>query len=130
MRASQRPTETLRPSVVEVHTDNGVSEGRHFVTPMRADGCCSPYDSVAKLWTSTPEDRGPDEERCWRMARTSSLLSSLQLAMTSRTGEHDGRTRTRSRPLAGLSGRACLITQIYEGTNQIQRVVVAKRLLG
>jgi alkylation response protein AidB-like acyl-CoA dehydrogenase len=29
-----------------------------------------------------------------------------------------------------MSGRALMITQIYEGTNQIQRVVISKRLLG
>jgi hypothetical protein len=32
--------------------------------------------------------------------------------------------------LDGLSGRTRANTQIYEGTNQIQRVVIAKRLLG
>ena len=31
--------------------------------------------------------------------------------------------------LCGPSGRNCQTTQIYEGTNQIQRVVVAKHLL-
>ncbi|HVA53690.1 MAG TPA: hypothetical protein VNF05_09285 [Acidimicrobiales bacterium] len=31
--------------------------------------------------------------------------------------------------LSGRSGRFCQNTQIYEGTNQVQRVVVAKHLL-
>jgi len=30
---------------------------------------------------------------------------------------------------SGRSGRFCQNTQIYEGTNQVQRVVVAKHLL-
>jgi alkylation response protein AidB-like acyl-CoA dehydrogenase len=32
--------------------------------------------------------------------------------------------------LAGSAGPGVSNTQIYEGTNQIQRVVIAKRLLG
>jgi alkylation response protein AidB-like acyl-CoA dehydrogenase len=32
--------------------------------------------------------------------------------------------------LDGRAGRSRLNTQIYEGTNQIQRVVISKRLLG
>ena len=32
--------------------------------------------------------------------------------------------------MSGLVGRFSQNTQIYEGTNQIQRVVVAKKLLG
>jgi hypothetical protein len=31
--------------------------------------------------------------------------------------------------LSGRSGRFCQNTQLYEGTNQVQRVVVAKHLL-
>jgi alkylation response protein AidB-like acyl-CoA dehydrogenase len=31
--------------------------------------------------------------------------------------------------LIGRGGRFCQTTQIYEGTNQVQRVVVAKHLL-
>jgi hypothetical protein len=37
---------------------------------------------------------------------------------------------TCSEDRSGFPGPVEVITQIYEGTNQIQRVVIAKRLLG
>jgi hypothetical protein len=37
---------------------------------------------------------------------------------------------TCSEDRSGFSGPVEVTTQIYEGTNQIQRVVIAKRLLG
>jgi alkylation response protein AidB-like acyl-CoA dehydrogenase len=58
-----------------------------------------------------------------------SLLTSLRLAgiriigwTTAEQGSTSARPTTRAR-------RARQITQIYEGTNQIQRVVMARRLL-
>jgi hypothetical protein len=59
-----------------------------------------------------------------------SLLSSVLPARSGRTHQPDVRTRTSSTAHPGRGGIGCPITQIYEGTNQIQRVVIAKRLLG
>lgn len=59
-----------------------------------------------------------------------SLLSSLQLGVKGRWGALLADGKPWRYWLDGPIGRGCDSTQIYEGTNQIQRVVVAKRLLG
>ena len=55
---------------------------------------------------------------------------SLLLGATGWTAGHGEPNGTSSADCASLDGRSGENTQIYEGTNQIQRVVMAKRLLG
>jgi len=55
---------------------------------------------------------------------------SLLLTGTSRIGHHGNPNMTCSEDRSGFPGLLEVITPIYEGTNQIQRVVIAKRLLG
>jgi alkylation response protein AidB-like acyl-CoA dehydrogenase len=56
--------------------------------------------------------------------------SSLLLGTTGRTGHHGEPRRVRSADWESLAGPIWESTQIYEGTNQIQRVVISKKLLG
>jgi hypothetical protein len=65
-------------------------------------------------------------------ARTASVIpiSSLLLGATGWTVRHGEPRRARSADWASLAGPIWENTQIYEGTNQIQRVVMAKKLLG
>jgi DNA-binding CsgD family transcriptional regulator len=65
-------------------------------------------------------------------ARTTSVIptSSLLLGTTAWTGGHGELRGTRSADWVSLAGPIWESTQIYEGTNQIQRVVIAKTLLG
>jgi alkylation response protein AidB-like acyl-CoA dehydrogenase len=56
--------------------------------------------------------------------------SSLLLGTTAWTGGDGEPRRARSADWASPAGPIWESTQIYEGTNQIQRVVIAKRLLG
>jgi alkylation response protein AidB-like acyl-CoA dehydrogenase len=56
-----------------------------------------------------------------------SLFSSLQLEDTGRTGRTWPRNNRRSAHCRTLGGRPCQTTQIYEGTNQIQRMVIARK---
>jgi hypothetical protein len=68
--------------------------------------------------------------RSWAGSGGSSPISSLQIQTIRWTEGYDNPNKARSadsRPPAGPIGGN---TQIYEGTNQIQRVVIAKRLLG
>lgn len=64
--------------------------------------------------------------------RTTSVIptSSLRLGTTGWTGRHGKPRRARSADWESLAGPIWENTQIYEGTNQIQRVVIAKKLLG
>jgi hypothetical protein len=65
-------------------------------------------------------------------ARTTSVIPapSLLLGATGRT-EHHGKPKTAtSADWRSHRGRTRENTQVYEGTNQIQRVVMAKKLLG
>jgi len=61
---------------------------------------------------------------------SSSLLLSLQLGATGWTGVDGATQATSSAAPAGVGGHTRQSTQIYEGTHQIQRVVISKRLLG
>ena len=56
--------------------------------------------------------------------------SSLLLNETGRTGCHGNPNVTCSEDRSGFPGPLEVTTQIYEGTNQIQRVVISKKLLG
>jgi hypothetical protein len=56
--------------------------------------------------------------------------SSLLLGTTPWTGRHGEPRRAKSAGWASFAGPIWESTQIYEGTNQIQRVVIAKKLLG
>lgn len=64
------------------------------------------------------------------MDNVTSLLLSLQVGATNRTGTLRADWRTNRFSPNGRAGRTRAFTQIYEGTNQIQRVVIAKCLLG
>jgi hypothetical protein len=65
-------------------------------------------------------------------ARTTSVIpnSSLLLGTTGWTGRNGEPSRAKSADWTSLAGPIWENTQIYEGTNQIQRVVMAKKLLG
>ena len=61
--------------------------------------------------------------------RRHSLLSSLQPCAQGWIRTHITGRNPCSADMPGSRWRPDLITQIYEGTNQVQRVVIAKRLL-
>jgi alkylation response protein AidB-like acyl-CoA dehydrogenase len=65
-------------------------------------------------------------------ARTTSVIPipSLLLGTTGGTQCHGRPKRSKSADWTVPGGRTWENTQIYEGTNQIQRVVMAKKLLG
>ncbi len=56
-----------------------------------------------------------------------SLFSSLQLGDTGRTGRTAPGNNRSSAHCRAPAGRPCQTTQIYEGTNQIQRMVIARK---
>ncbi len=56
--------------------------------------------------------------------------SSLLLNVTGQTDHHGNPNMTCSEDRSRFPGPLEVTTQIYEGTNQIQRVVISKRLLG
>ncbi len=75
---------------------------------------------------------GPDRTRPegrWAIANSIPTLS-LQLGGTGWIQDHSNLNRPRSAHWRRPAGPPEPSTQIYEGTNQIQRVVIAKGLLG
>jgi len=121
-------------------TDNWAIPGDACISPAR--DVCADTDRGRRAITAT-EDRPivardrlalelMDDPLATAEARTTSVIptSSLLLGTTAWTGRHGEPRRARSADWASLPGPIWESTQTYEGTNQIQRVVMAKKLLG